>query len=296
MNLKKCLLFFLSILLLLQLTCISILATDTRSFRYEITVNGMDVVAVAPGDIITVTLYLYRTDSDKAYTMYAMQDEIRYDSEFLVLVPNSALPSSGISYMDIAVENTLRELYMNYVSMSGGAQWQSKTRIGSFQLKVIGESGVTTLTNEDFLVSLPDGSGSYKCESNTLTIIISTDCTVKFASNGGTTIAPVTAIYGELLPRPDTPVREGKYLVGWFKDIHLTEEWNFETDTVIGNMTLYAKWADGQPEPNEPVINTDSVVYGHWSYLILVSIVIVLFVAIYLIRHKSKTKNIDNRK
>ncbi len=35
---------------------------------------------------------------------------------------------------------------------------------------------------------------------------------------------------------------KGHTLVGWFKDEELTDQWNFETDTITGNLTLYAKW------------------------------------------------------
>lgn len=252
MNLKKWFIFLLTLLLLLPGLVQPVLAAEDPEFRYEMTVDGKDTVEVKTGDIITVTLHLYRTDEDAPYTMHAMQSEIRYDSNFFELVEDSALLMSGIQSTDISVLGGLREFYMNYVSFSGGAQWQSKTRIGSFQLKVTGESGVTTVTNEDFLVSLPDGSGSYKCESNVLTVILSTDCTVKFETNGGSPIDPVTAIYGELLERPEDPTREGKHLVGWYKDIHLTEEWNFDTDTVKGNMTLYAKWADAETAETQP--------------------------------------------
>ena len=289
MNFKKWLLFLLSSLFLSLSLCAPAMAAENPSFRYEITVDGRDTVEVTPGEIITVTLYLYRTDSDKAYVMYAMQDEIRYDSEFLELVPDSVLLSNGVSSTDIAVGDGLREFYMNYVSMSGGAQWQSKTRIGSFQLMVTAESGVTKLTSKDFLVSLPDGSGSYDCESKDLTVILSTACTVKFESNGGTPIEPITAIYGELLSRPETPVREGKQLVGWFKDIHLTEEWNFETDTVSGNMTLYAKWEDGTADPDDPDVDDDA--FDYRPVLILTPVAIAMPPAVYLLICKLKKRS-----
>ena len=255
MNLKKWFVFLLIFLMLLPGLVQPAFAAENPQFRYEMTVDGKDTVEVKTGDIITVTLHLYRVDENAPYTMHAMQSELRYDSSFFELVDDSAVLSNSIQSTDISVLGGMREFYMNFVSFSGGTQWQPKTRIGSFQLKVTGESGVTTITNEDFLVSLPDGSDSYKCESNALTVILSTDCTVKFETNGGTPIDPVTAIYGELLERPEDPTREGKRLAGWFKDIHLSEEWNFVTDTVKGNMTLYAKWENIPDEtvaPTEP--------------------------------------------
>ena len=248
MNLKKWYVFLLIIVLLLPAFSVNVFAAESSKapeFRYELTVDGNDTVEVNTGDVITITLHLYRTDEDANYTMYAMQDEIRYDSEFFELVDDSILLSDGIQSTDIALVDNHREFYMNYVSLTGGNTWNSKMRVGTFQLRDIGVAGTSTITNQDYLVSLPDGSGSYKCDANELTVIVSSECTIKFETNGGTPIEPIIAIYGEKLERPEDPVREGKHLAGWFKDIHLTEEWDFDKDTVKGNMTLYAKWADG---------------------------------------------------
>lgn len=294
---KRTICFLLTLLFLLPVVSLTAAAAEPE-FYYELTVDGKDTVEVDPGDLITVTLHLYRTDADEAYTMYAMQDEIRYDSNFLELVEGSELLSSGIQSTDIGLVDHHREFYMNYLSFSGGVQWEPKTRIGSFQLKVTGESGVTTITNEDFLVSLKDGSGSYPCEANKLTVILTTDCTVKFETNGGTPIEPVTAIYGEKLARPEDPVREGKRLVGWFKDIHLSEEWDFDTDTVTGSMTLYAKWEDA-PVQAEPE-HDDCLICGRPALLLglclrcllilLLILALLLLIAYYLYRRGKKQR------
>ncbi len=247
MNAKKCFVFLLSILLMLPILVLPASAAGDPVLNYEVTIDGLETKEAEVGDIVTVTLYLQRTDSDDPYTMYAMQSELRYDSSYFELVPDSTTLYTGVNSTDIAVGGGFREFYMNFVSLSGGVEWQARTRVGSFQLRVIGTKGVSTITNEDFLVSTPSGKGGYPCESNPLTVILTADCTVKFETNGGTKIDPVTAIYGERLERPEDPTREGKHLVGWYRDIHLTEEWNFDTDTVAGNMTLYAKWGDGVP-------------------------------------------------
>ena len=296
MNAKKWLVFLFAVCLLISALCLPAAAAGVPEFRYELSVDGSDTVEVSPGDIITVTLHLYRTDADAVYSMYAMQDEIRYDSEFFELVEDSALLFDGIQSTDIAMVDHYREFYMNYVSFSGGAQWNPKTRIGSFQLKVTGTSGVTTITNEDFLVSLPDGSDSYKCQANELTVILTTECTVQFETNGGTPVDPVTAIYGEKLTRPEDPTREGKRLEGWYSDIHLTQLWDFENDTVKGNMTLYAKWADG--DPVTPGTNDGCIICGRptfgipgvplcWSCLLLL-LILVLVIGMLAYRYMKK--------
>ena len=297
MNLKKWFVFLLAIVLMVPVFGMTVMAAETQEFRYELTVDGKDTVEVSNGEIITVTLHLYRTDADSPYTMHAMQDEIRYDSTFFELVEDSPQLSNGVQSTDIAVAENRREFYMNFLSFGGGEKWQAKSRIGTFQLRVIGTSGVTTLTNEDYLVSLPDGSGSYKCGANVLTVILSTDCAVKFETNGGTPIDPITAIYGETIDRPEDPIREGKHLVGWFKDIHLTDEWNFETDTVKGNMTLYAKWADG--DPVVPGTDTDNcmicdaerlTILGICWLCWLIIVLVMLLILFLIFRRKKKQK------
>ena len=256
-SVKKYISFLLVVILLLSMMpMIGFAAEGKPEFYFELSIDGKDTKEVLPGDIITVTLFLKRTDANEDYMMYAMQDEIRYDSEFFRYVKGSELLSNGIQANDIGVLGGYREFYMNYVSYNGGYKWSPYSRVGSFQLEVIAESGISTITSEDFLVSYEDGSGSYKSEANELTVIVSTDCTVKFVTNGGSTIDSATVYYGEKIARPANPTREGKVFVGWYKDIQLTQPWDFDNDIVTGNMSLYAKWKDvsgGTLTPEAPL-------------------------------------------
>ena len=77
----------LALWLLLPFGCVTVeAAEDDMTFSFEMTVDGKDTKEVQTGDIITVVLKLKRTDAEEAYTMHAMQDELRYDSTFLELV------------------------------------------------------------------------------------------------------------------------------------------------------------------------------------------------------------------
>lgn len=67
--------------------------------------------------------------------------------------------------------------------------------------------------------------------------------TVTFETNGGTEVPAQGALTGELISEPGAPTRYGYDLVGWYKDSACTQKWNFASDTVTGNMTLYALWA-----------------------------------------------------
>ena len=285
-NIIKTLLAVILAGILLPHAALSVQAEEER-FRFELSVDGRDTKEVEPGDVITVVLRLKRTDVNEAYTMYAMQDEIRYDSTFLELVEGSAMLGNGIASTDIAMVDRYREFYMNYLSMGGGEKWSADTLIGSFQLKVTGDSGVTKITSEDYLVSLKDGSGSYPCEANEMTIILSTDCVVTFRTNGGSELEDITVQFGEKIPRPDDPKREGYELEGWYTDIHLTEKWDFDKDTVEGNMSLYAKWTEATEGTAAQGTGAGPVCW--WWIILLVAII--LFVLWYRKRKKNGKQN-----
>lgn len=244
---KKLISFVLILILLIGMVPTAYAVDESRSYFFELSVDGKDTKEVQNGDVITVVFTLNRTDSMDDYPMYAMQNEIRYDSNFFELVEGSAMLSNGIASSDIGLRDSFREFYMNFVSLTGGEKWNAKRMIGSFQLKVIAQSGVTKITNQDYLVSTADGKDSFRAECQDVTIVLSTECKITYQTNGGTEIPAQTVQYGEKLIRPEDPVRDGYHLVGWFTDIDLQKEWDFENSTVQGNMTLYAKWAEGDP-------------------------------------------------
>ena len=257
---KRLLACFLAAVLFLCCVPTALAVDNSRDFFFELSVDGSSQKEVQPGDIIQVDFTLKRTDDASDYTMYGMQNEIRYDSNFFELVDGSALLSSGISTTDIGLRDSYREFYMNFVSLSGGEEWNAQRLVGSFKLKVIAASGVTKITNQDYLVSTQDGTDQYQASCQDVTIIVSTACTVKFEPNGGTEVPSQTVQYGETVERPEDPTREGYHLEGWYSDIDLQSPWDFEKDTVEGNMTLYAKWEKGDAP-------TDGTGSGLWWLL-----------------------------
>lgn len=68
--------------------------------------------------------------------------------------------------------------------------------------------------------------------------------TVTFDMGGhGAEIPPVIVYgYGGLIDEPKQPEEKGYRFLGWYKDKDCTELWNFNTDMVEDNMTLYAGW------------------------------------------------------
>lgn len=280
-RIKKVFSVLLLLVFALGLLPIFVAATESQAFQFQLTVDGSETKYVSTGDVITVVLHLKRTDRAENYTMYAMQDEIRYDSQFFELVDGSTILSNGIQSNDIGMRDAYREIYMNFLSTSGGTIWEPDMLIGSFQLRVIADSGMTKITNQDYLVSTKDGFGHFPCIANELTIILSADCMVRFESNGGSSVEDQIVPYGEKLVEPEDPVREGYTFSGWYSDIDKTTPWDFENDTVSGNLVLYASWIEGEAHPVPGGATNDGEC--NWWLLILLGILLLLIIIVLLL-------------
>lgn len=69
--------------------------------------------------------------------------------------------------------------------------------------------------------------------------------TVEFDSCGGDLVHPKIVAPGSTITAPSPgPTRDGYFLAGWYRDVSGTNPWNFASDTVTGNMKLYAKWVE----------------------------------------------------
>ena len=66
--------------------------------------------------------------------------------------------------------------------------------------------------------------------------------TISFYTNGGSAIASITANYNSTITAPTTPTKTGYTFVNWYKDAACTSVWNFSSDKVTANITLFAKW------------------------------------------------------
>ncbi len=66
---------------------------------------------------------------------------------------------------------------------------------------------------------------------------------VTFNSNGGSDVTTKYVIEGQLATRPsENPTKTGYTFENWFSNIGLTDVWDFDTDTITADTTLYAKW------------------------------------------------------
>ena len=71
--------------------------------------------------------------------------------------------------------------------------------------------------------------------------------TVTFDAQGGSTVTSLKVEHGKTVTQPDNPARDEFTFGGWYKESACTTPWNFATDTVTTNITLYAKWTPVAP-------------------------------------------------
>ena len=75
--------------------------------------------------------------------------------------------------------------------------------------------------------------------TNTLNVV----SVITFETNGGSSVDSQSIVSGNKVTRPATdPTRAGYTFAGWYKDSTLTEEFNFDTETITSHTTIYAKW------------------------------------------------------
>ena len=81
-------------------------------------------------------------------------------------------------------------------------------------------------------------------ENNTVMLVMG-EYTVTFDANGhGTAPTEQKTSYGGKITEPAAPTAENYYFRGWFKESTCENIWDFDSDIVTANITLYAKWSD----------------------------------------------------
>ena len=94
--------------------------------------------------------------------------------------------------------------------------------------------------------------------------------TVKFNTNGGSTIKSVSVKKNAVVAEPAAPVKEGFTFEGWYTDKDLTTPYDF-SEKVTKSITLYAKWTENEKEePEKPVadgkLSFADVTENDWFY------------------------------
>lgn len=66
--------------------------------------------------------------------------------------------------------------------------------------------------------------------------------TASFDAQGGSAVASVSVTAGATIAAPAAPTRTGHIFAGWYKEAACINPWNFASDVVTQDTTLFAKW------------------------------------------------------
>jgi uncharacterized repeat protein (TIGR02543 family) len=83
--------------------------------------------------------------------------------------------------------------------------------------------------------------------------------TVTFNVDGGSAVSDQIVEEGKTVTKPANPTKAGNTFANWYRDAAKTTTlWNFATDVVVQDTTIYAKWVEGDNVPSfEVTFNTD---------------------------------------
>ena len=104
-------------------------------------------------------------------------------------------------------------------------------------------SGLSPNTTYHYRVVGQNSEGITNGADMTFTTSATPKYAVLFNSNGGSVVSSISNITtGSTISAPTAPTRTGYTFGGWYKDVGLTDDWVFATDTVTTDTTLFAKW------------------------------------------------------
>jgi len=91
--------------------------------------------------------------------------------------------------------------------------------------------------------------------------------TVTFDSQDGSIVSPLTSVsYGSTIQPPASPTRTGHTFAGWYRELTFMTPWDFTTDRVTSDISLYAKWTINTYTLNVNVLGSGSVIPAGGTY------------------------------
>ena len=88
--------------------------------------------------------------------------------------------------------------------------------------------------------------------------------TVSFNTNGGSAVKAATVKANTKVTKPANPTKSGYKFTGWYLDKDCTETWDFNTNIVRRNTTLYAGWSKvitANPTTSKVLVNGKTVTF-----------------------------------
>lgn len=195
-----------------------------------------------PGDLVDIPVYM---TPDSLINRYVLL--IEYDSNSLELVnENKITDELGTVSEEGAFESYFPQAGFIDIRANPVLISENDTKVLTlhFKIKESAQPGIV-----QFKVpgkSLTEGNISAQTDVDLGGITIkpkNLGHTVTFNSQGGSAVESLTnVVSGTTIIAPSEPRLGGYSFAGWYKDEAGTQVWNFDTDTVTSDVTLYAKW------------------------------------------------------
>ncbi|KAK3582199.1 hypothetical protein CHS0354_023735 [Potamilus streckersoni] len=105
------------------------------------------------------------------------------------------------------------------------------------------------LTGQNISKIFSDVTLYVQWQENQFTVIFNTD-------DGGSAVPNAIVNHGGKVTKPADPTRAGYTFGGWYKEVGLVNLFNFDTEIITANITLYAKWQENQANQFTVTFNT----------------------------------------
>ena len=105
---------------------------------------------------------------------------------------------------------------------------------------ITGFNSATAVVDQVLTITVGAQTTTYKVQIAAITPVT---YTVTFNSQGGSEVTSTSNVTtGSAITAPTAPTQTGYTFDGWYKEAGCTNAWNFNTDTVTNDVTIYAKW------------------------------------------------------
>ena len=193
--------------------------------------NGIKALAVAAVMLASAFCLInaFPTDADDAVVHTAEYEDDDITVSYRDYYGTTDMGLYNIEFLTSVPSDPVR------ISIDNG-DWTSPLKLDGKKLNYADDSLLDIGTH--YLV-INGGNNTYV---KIATLVIGT-YTVQFEMNGhGTQVESQSVDEGGLVEEPVKPTASGYTFGGWYSDSGLTTKWDFDSDTVTGDMTLYAKW------------------------------------------------------
>lgn len=96
--------------------------------------------------------------------------------------------------------------------------------------------------DDEKVIPEPDTDDKTDTDDKDVTPPTPVEYAVRFDTVGGSEVVSVKVSGGEKIERPADPVKNGYIFDGWYLSSDYSTDWDFESDVVGEDITLYAKW------------------------------------------------------